>query len=479
MNVIGGNVIFDVFLWSGDVVVKEFIFEKFLFECEESKVFCDDIVCKILVLKVFWEVVFFGFKFLMMDVMVDEMIDGKERFENIILENEVVILVVLIFDELIICVIIGVIVVLIMLDLIREVFKVFDMFLVVWFDNLIVDVVFDLVVLLVIRFIVCDKFNVVEVLFIRGVVDVVLISIEYEIKEVKEFVVMKLEWMKLKYEDELIFLFIVYVDVILNVFFFMMLIFDVLLRRDVWWFVDWFFEVWFVFNDFNWDKWGVELFLVGIDMIVVFLLVVLIKMFVMFVDRFELDGLIIEVVFKGEFCGINIDDSVKFVWVLMIGDEFIIRLEMVGVNDKCVFVVVISNIEDINGVVDIFVDIEKLFGSIEVVIIFEDEIFVRVIMVERVFFLDDVSEGNFIVFEFDEWRVLLRLNDECLGMSDVDWLGIVLVKRVFRGEDCSERVFFCIEVSDEKNGDVEFVLCSIFCVLFKDLFILEEEDVVM
>lgn len=106
-----------------------------------------------------------------------------------------------------------------------------------------VDVAFDLVVLLVIRLIVCDKFNVVEVLFTRGVVDVASISTEYETKEVKELVATKPERMKLKYEDESIFLLTAYVDVIPNVFLPMMLILDVSLRRDVRWLVDRLLEV--------------------------------------------------------------------------------------------------------------------------------------------------------------------------------------------------------------------------------------------
>lgn len=138
----------------------------------------------------------------------------------------------------------------------------------------------------------------------------------------------------------------------------------------------------------------------------------------MFADRSEPDGLTTEVASKGELCGTNIDDSVKFVRVSMTGDELITSPEMVGVNDKRILVVAISNIEDINGVADISVDIEKLLGSTEAVITSEDETFVRVIMVERVLSLDDASEGNFIVPELDEWRALLRLNDECLGMSD-------------------------------------------------------------
>lgn len=106
-----------------------------------------------------------------------------------------------------------------------------------------VDVAFDLVVLLVIRLIVCDKFNVVEVLFTGGVVDVASISTEYETKEVKELVATKPERMKLKYEDESIFLLTAYVDVIPNVFLPMMLIVDVSLRRDVRWLVDRLLEV--------------------------------------------------------------------------------------------------------------------------------------------------------------------------------------------------------------------------------------------
>lgn len=53
------------------------------------------------------------------------------------------------------------------------------------------------------------------------------------------------------------------------------------------------------------------------------------------------------------------------------------------------------------------------------------------------------------------------------------------VKRDFRGEDCSERVLPCTEVSDEKDGDVELVPCSTPRVSFKDLLTLEEEDVAM
>lgn len=99
-----------------------------MLECEESKALCDEIVCKTLVLKAPREAVLSGFKLSMTDVTVDETIDGKERLENITLENGAVTSAVLISDEPTTCVIIGATVVPTTLDLTREAPKVSDMF---------------------------------------------------------------------------------------------------------------------------------------------------------------------------------------------------------------------------------------------------------------------------------------------------------------------------------------------------------------